>query len=294
LSVEIGAVINAKEITTKSINQIKTAGFRTIDIFFWESLAEIDLNNLAKIMYECEMPVSCLSIFGNPLREDLKGEEIRQVWKTLIKDSSLFGNPYVSGFAGRKYGTSVTDSLLSWKIFFSGLLEYSYKKNSKGILFENCRMGDTWKNGKWNIAINPDAWELMFDKINDEKMGLQWEPCHQVEAFVDPLKQLDDWMPRIKHIHGKDGKIDYNLLKEKGYFGKDKVFKYTLPGCGDTKWGNIFEILNRNNYNGCVDLEFQGEPFIPNIIKAKNSLTYLKRSRASAVYKLKNNSIFSK
>jgi sugar phosphate isomerase/epimerase len=281
LLVEIGSVINAKEITLQSINQIKAAGFKTINIFFWESLEEIDLNNLAKIMDECEMPVSCLSIFGNPLREDLKGEQIRQAWKTLIKSSSLFGDPYVSGFAGRKCGESVDDSILSWKIFFSELLDYGYKKNAKGILFENCRMGDTWKNGKWNIAINPDAWNLMFDEINDEKMGLQWEPCHQVEAFIDPIKQLSKWMPKIKHIHGKDGKIDYDLLKEKGFFGKNKVFEYTLPGSGDTSWQTIFEILDKNNYKGTVDLEFQGESFIQNLNKAKMSLKYLQQSRDS-------------
>jgi sugar phosphate isomerase/epimerase len=283
LSVEIGAVINAQEITKDSINQIKAAGFKTIDIFFWETLAKIDLNNLAKIMNECEMPVSCLSIFGNPLREDSKGEEIRQAWKTLIKDSSLFGNPYISGFAGRKCGASVIDSLPSWKLFFLELIEYSYKKNTKGILFENCRMGDTWKTGKWNIAINPDAWKLMFDEIDDEKIGLQWEPCHQVGAFVDPLKQLEKWIPKIKHIHGKDGKIDYQLLKEKGFYGKDKVFKYTLPGSGDTQWKEIFNILNNNNYKGSVDLEFQGESFIPNLIKAKESLKYLQQSRDSVI-----------
>ena len=283
MSVEIGAVINANEITTTNINKIKAAGFNTVNIFFWESLEEINLNNLARIMNDCEMPVSCLSIFGNPLREDHKGEEIQSAWKTLIKSSSLFKNPYVSGFAGRKLGKSVPDSILDWKIFFSNLLEYSYKKNSKGILFENCRMGDTWKDGKWNIAINPDAWDLMFNELNDEKLGLQWEPCHQVGAFVDPIKQLENWITKIKHIHGKDGKIDYKLLKEKGYFGKEKVFNYTLPGCGDTCWQAIFEILNKYNYSGTVDLEFQGESFIENLLKAEKSLKYLQHSRDTGI-----------
>jgi len=275
LSIDIGAVLNAQEITKESIKIIKDQGFKPVNIFFWESLGGINLNNLAKIMDELKMPVSCLSIFGNPLRSDIKGDEIKAAWKTLIENASLFSNPYISGFAGRKVGSSVNDSLLSWESFFSQILDDCYKKNVKGILFENCRMGDTWKAGKWNIAINPDAWQLMFDKIDDDKLGLQWEPCHQIGAFVDPINQLKTWISKIKHIHGKDGKIDYSLLREKGIYGKEKFFSHTLPGNGDTSWKDIFEVLHANNFIGSVDLEFQGESFIENLDEAKKSLAYL-------------------
>ncbi len=275
MSIEIGAVLNAQEITKESIKIIKDQGFKTVNIFFWESLGGIDLYNLAKIMDELKMPVSCLSIFGNPLRDDIKGEEIKATWKILIENASLFSSPYISGFAGRKVGSSVSDSLLNWKSFFSQMLDDCYKKNVKGILFENCRMGDTWKTGKWNIAINPDAWQLMFDKLDDDKLGLQWEPCHQIGAFVDPINQLKTWIPKIKHIHGKDGKIDYSLLKEKGLYGKDKIFSHTLPGNGDTSWREIFKVLHTNNFQGSIDLEFQGEPFIENLEEAKKSLSHL-------------------
>jgi sugar phosphate isomerase/epimerase len=279
LSVEIGAVVNANEITKENIEIIKNAGFKTIDIFFWETLNDINLDKLAKLMNECEMPVSCLSIFGNPLREDEKGDVIKNAWKTLIENSSLFGNPYISGFAGRKCGSSVPDSIDSWTSFFSKMVDLSYQKHGNNILFENCRMGDTWKTGKWNIAINPDAWNLMFKEINDDKIGLEWEPCHQVGAFVDPIMQLKNWMPKIKHLHGKDGTIDYKLLKEKGLFGKNKVFNYTLPGSGDTSWSDVFDTLDKNNFQGSVDIEFQGESFFENIDRAKKSLDYLKQSR---------------
>lgn len=275
MSINIGAVLNANEITTGSLQQIKDAGFKTINIFFWETLSDTNLNTLAELIENVGIKVSCLSIFGNPLREDLKGEDIREGWKTLIKDSSMFGNPYVSGFAGRMCGKSIPSSIESWKELFSTYLDYSYKKNCKGLLFENCPMGDTWKTGKWNIAINPDAWELMFNELDDEKLGLQWEPCHQVKAFADPIKQLHTWVPRVKHIHGKDGKNNYELLKEKGLYGREKVFTHTLPGMGETSWKAIFEILYKNNYKGSIDLEFQGELFLSRFDEAKTAFSYL-------------------
>ena len=32
------------------------------------------------------------------------------------------------------------------------------------IAFENCAMDGNWATGDWNIAHNPDAWELMFNE----------------------------------------------------------------------------------------------------------------------------------
>lgn len=280
MSIKIGAVINANEISLDNLRLLKSSGFNTINIFFWETLGDINLINLSKIVEKSRMNVDCLSIFGNPLRDDSKGQEIRKAWSSLIECSKNFDSPFVSGFAGRKCGSSVVDSIPEYKDFFSRMLDLSYKNELDSILFENCRMGDTWKTGKWNIAINPDAWQMMFESLDDEKLALQWEPCHQIGAFIDPIQQLEKWMYKIKHIHGKDGSIDFKLLKTSGLYGKDKFFNYTLPGEGDTDWKNIFKILAKNNFKSSVDIEFQGESFISNILRAKKSLEYLNNSKS--------------
>ena len=51
-------------------------------------------------------------------------------------------------------------------------------------------MGGNWKSGEWNIAINPDAWELIFDWLPAEHLGLEWEPCHQLSQLIDPIPQF--------------------------------------------------------------------------------------------------------
>ncbi|MDD4007307.1 MAG: sugar phosphate isomerase/epimerase [Sphaerochaetaceae bacterium] len=275
MKLRIGAVIAAHEITSDSLKLLKDRGFQDINVFFWETLDGMDIDQLADTIADSGMPVSCISIFGNPLMDSPKGQEISSIWKTLAASAPRFGNPFISGFAGRPTGKSVPDSIPAWKAFFSDILDISYGSGARGILFENCRMGDSWKKGNWNIAINPDAWELMFQAIDDPKIGLQWEPCHQIEAFADPLPQLSTWKKRIMHLHGKDGIIDSALLASKGLYGSQKPFRATLPGSGASDWGKIISIVSQDNCCDSIDLEFQGMPFIPNIAEAERSLSYL-------------------
>ena len=80
-------------------------------------------------------------------------------------------------------------------------------------------MGGTWKRGSWNIAIGPDAWEMMFEAIPSACLGLEWEPCHQLLCLADPLCQLERWAPRVFHVHGKDAHINWDVIRERGLFG---------------------------------------------------------------------------
>jgi sugar phosphate isomerase/epimerase len=41
--------------------------------------------------------------------------------------------------------------------------------------------------GSWNIAHNPDDWELMLKELPAENLGLKWEPCHQFVYLIDPI-----------------------------------------------------------------------------------------------------------
>lgn len=273
MAIKLGAVLCADEVTPTSLKTLSSMGFETINIAFWQSLESCELKPLAEIVGGSSLEVSALSIFGNTLAraDTLAG------WEALITHSSLFGSPFVTGFAGRVTGKSVEESLLAWKETFSSLLDLAYKHDCRGLLFENCRMGDLWKRGNWNIAINGDAWALMFDVLDDPKLGLQWEPCHQVEAFIDPLMQLEAWLPRIKHVHGKDALIDWDLLKRIGLYAPDKPISSVLPGEGESDWEGIIRILQSGGYDGSIDIETKGQKFFPELDDKQRSLEYLQQ-----------------
>lgn len=276
MSIAIGALVAAKELDRENLAILKQLGFESIGITFWETLGETDLLALAKLVEKADMQVSALSVWGNPLANSTTAEG----WRTLIEHASQFGSPFVTGFAGRVPNTSVEESLPAWKDLFSDLLERAHQHDCKGLLMENCRIGDVWKRGKWNIAINDDAWKLLFTTLDDEKLGLEWEPCHQVEALVEPIAQLGRWIHKIKHIHGKDTHVDWAQLSTYGLYAKQKAITTTLPGLGDTDWRALCAFLTRTAYQGSIDVETEGSSFFDDLETKAQALSYLKTCRS--------------
>ncbi len=101
---------------------------------------------------------------------------------------------------------------------FSPLVQRAADKGLR-IAFENCDMGGDWRRGDWNIAHAPTAWEMIFNEVPAENLGLEWEPCHQMVSLIDPLPQLRKWAPKVFHLHGKDATIDWAELKTTGLRG---------------------------------------------------------------------------
>jgi len=239
---------------------------------------EAVLDTACTLLETSSLSVTALSVWGNPLESDA----VRSGWSTLIASAHRFGSPFVTGFAGRLAGASVEASLECWQDLFLHLLDEAHRAGVKGILMENCRMGDLWKRGAWNIAINDAAWGLLFERIGDERLGLEWEPCHQVEAFVDPIAQLGRWKERIHHIHGKDARWDQGQLAQVGLYSPKKAITATLPGAGDTDWQELLRLLVASGWTGSIDLEVPKGPFSASLPAASVALEHLKECRNTA------------
>ncbi|MDR1374221.1 MAG: sugar phosphate isomerase/epimerase [Treponema sp.] len=256
--IPVGTLIKGLESPGKMMRRLCPLGFECFQLSFWESIGDTDLVRLGAELRETAeslgTKINTLSIYGNPLRGDEAAAETWRGLKELIRTADYFGADLVGCFAGRPPGAPVPVSVEPWKRAFSPLAEEAEKRGVR-IAFENCRMGDTWKTGKWNIAINPDAWDLMFRAVPSPALGLEWEPCHQVEALADPLAQLREWLPRIIHVHGKDARIDRKLLAEKGLYGLKRWAVSCFPGRGDIDWGAVFSVLREGGYGGTIDIE---------------------------------------
>ncbi len=256
--IPIGTLVKGNADPASEILRLAPYGFESFSIMFWQHTGDLELNRMAEevssTIDQTGISLSSLSIYGNPLEESEKGERIRGDLKKLIELSPRLSVPVVSCFAGRVPGASVPDSVGRWYEVFAPLAEKA-QRLGVAIAFENCRLGDTWKRGKWNIAINPDAWDLMFSTLDSPSIGLEWEPCHQVEALADPLPQLESWIHKILHIHGKDSRIDHAMIRERGLYGKGSWHASCFPGFGDTDWTSLFGILRASGYRGTVDIE---------------------------------------
>lgn len=283
----IGTLVKGDEQPELAIRQLAAQGFESFSIMYWGRVSG-DLartsSEVCKAASETGTVLSSVAVYGNPLSGDEAGATTQDGIAALLEYAPRFGCPLVSCFAGRVPGTAVPASIEPWKAVFGPLAERAGALDLR-LAFENCRMGDTWKTGKWNIAINPDAWQLMFDALPTDTLGLEWEPCHQVEALADPLVQLAEWLPRIIHIHGKDARINRELLAARGLYGNARWHQSCLPGNGDTNWRTLFRVLGSGGYTGTVDVEgwndadWAGERELEGQLRA---LAYLKECRAVA------------
>ena len=282
--IKIGTLVSAGNVT-KVMPKLIPHGFETFSITFWETIGDWDLEQLAKdvkdILAGTDCIISCISIFGNPLLDTDKGIEARDSWEKLINAAHLFGTDLVTGFAGRLVDRPVEESIPKFKEVFTPLTELAKSKGVK-IAFENCNMDGDWYRGDWNIAFSPKAWEMMFEAVPYDNIGLQWEPCHQMVQLVDPLPQLRKWAHKIFAVHGKDATIAWDVVKEYGISGCEPFVWHRTPGFGDTNWTDVISILRMAGFKGNIDIEGWHDPVYRGELEYTgqvHGLNYLKNCR---------------
>ncbi|MER3414416.1 MAG: sugar phosphate isomerase [Armatimonadota bacterium] len=250
--IRIGTIVQAADCPQR-LKQIQPLGFECFQITFGGSLAVHDLSRLAD---ECKAySISCIGLYANPLQS---GDSVEE-WKTLILSARLFGCDVVSGFAGALEDRPVDESLPRFGEVFRELARIAEGEGVR-IAFENCDMGGTWHRPKWNIAHSPRAWEMMFNEVPSPALGLEWEPCHQMVSFANPMPQLREWHSRIFHIHGKDASVQHDLISKFGIRSGLNVVWHRHPGFGDTNWTDIISILRSVRWRGAIDIEGWHDP----------------------------------
>ena len=271
--------------THKYIEQILPLGFETFSITFWQTCEDIDLKKLAadvkSVLKGTGASISTLGMFGNPLETRPKDLETVKGWERCIDAAEDFDCDIVDGFAGRLLDKKIDESLSRFVEIFKPLADRAKAKGVR-LAFENCDMGGTWAQGDWNMAHTPDAWEMMFNAIPNDNIGLEWEPCHQLYSLIDPLPQLRKWVNKVFHIHGKDATIHWDVLKTHGLRGNQTWVHHRTPGFGDTNWNDLITILRMGGFTGAIDIEGWHDPVYRGDLEMTGqvrALNYLKDCR---------------
>lgn len=265
------------------LQQILPHGFESFELTCWAHIGDVDVAECARESLSVlgdKAIVSSIGIYGNPLQD----AQTEKDFETLINNVHLFGANVVCGFAGALEDRSVDENMPRYKEVWGRLAKIAEDKGVK-IAFENCDMGGTWDRPRWNIAHSPRAWEMMFNEVPSDAIGLEWEPCHQMVSFVDPIRNLRKWVHRVYHLHGKDATVNRDLIDEVGIRGGvDAVFHRT-PGFGDTNWTDIITILRLAGFRGAIDIEGWHDPVYREELEMTGQvygLNYLKACRGGA------------
>ncbi|MFK4811235.1 sugar phosphate isomerase/epimerase family protein [Devosia sp. ZW T5_3] len=284
-AIRIGTMIRGHEPDPVGyLEKILPHGFESIEPYFWQTVNK-DLPELAKrlkdVIGDRDVTISTLGMFGNPLEEQPKDIETLRGWEALIDNARHFGATCVAGFTGRIRNRPLPESLPQFKKVWTELSKRAADKGVR-IAFENCAMRGNWETGDWNIAHNPDAWEMMFNEVPEDNLGLEWEPCHQIVYLIDPIPQIRKWAHKFFHVHGKDATIRWDVIKSQGYGGKEKAVWMRTPGFGDTNWTDVISELRLAGWSGSIDIEGWHDPVYREeleMVGQVHALNYLKACR---------------
>ncbi|MBE6625854.1 MAG: sugar phosphate isomerase/epimerase [Ruminococcaceae bacterium] len=264
------------------IKQLNPKGFECYEIYFDD---EENIANIAEYSKEVMdavegRKISAIAVYGNTMNDKAVYNRV----ETLIKNAHLFGCNTVCLSAGADPTKNVPDNIPLFKKTFEPLAKLAEEHGVK-IGFENCGYG--WHGNSDNIAFCPSAWELMFDAVPSDALGLEWEPAHQLCALVDPIPQLRKWAKKVVHVHGKDATVAWDVVREYGTHGIVPYAWHRTPGFGDSNWSDIFTILLQAGFKGSVDIEGYHDPVHYDDMEWTaqiTSLEYLKRARGGVEF----------
>ena len=278
MDIRIGTLANM-DAGAKYLKQMLPHGFESFSLTNWQKI-NVDLTRCAAESLEAidgKAVISSVGLFCNVLKD----HDAIPAWERLIDAAPLFKTNIVAGFTGAIEGKPLPDSMPEFKRIWEPLVKRAADKGLR-IAFENCDMGGWWHDVRWNIAHASTAWEMIFNELPYENLGLQWEPCHQMVSLVDPIPQLRKWAKKVFHVHGKDATVAWDIVREFGIrSGKPYVWHRT-PGFGDTNWRDVISILRQNHFTGSIDIEGWHDPVYNGKLETTgqvHGLNYLKWAR---------------
>ena len=261
---------------------MKDKGFECFAINFHMTYGGVDLKELApKVLSMLEGTgtyVSTVGYYCNALQNESQLHDLEYA----IDNAHLFGAKTVATFAGALEGQPVDAAIPRFKEVFSELAKRAEDRGVR-LAIENCPMSGDWRHPTCNIGFNPDAWEMMFDAVPSDALGLEWEPAHQMIQLIDPIAQLHKWAKKVYHVHGKDATVNHARIAECGVLcDTDEYAPERTPGFGDSNWRDIIYILHDNGYCGDICVEGYHDPIYKDhweMTAQKHALNYLKWCR---------------
>lgn len=259
------------------IDIVSDTGLECVEVACWPKgkaerryagVSHIDTKNLTtekaqEILAYCktkQVEISALAYYPNPLDENLeKRQEVIDHLYTLIDAAKLLGVSLVTTFLGRMPSKSVSENLKEVAKVWPPIIQYAEEQEIK-IGIENCPMlftEDEWPGGQ-NLMTTPSNWRKVFEILDSDNFGINYDPSHFVWQHIDYIEPLYEFKDKLFHVHYKDIKLYPNKLKDVGIMATPlEYMSPKLPGLGDVDWGKYVSALTDIGYNGytCIEVE---------------------------------------
>jgi len=254
-------------------------GFEALEIAAWPAaggehrryagVAHIDVDDfdpraVRDTLRRHHLEISALAYYPNNLDPDLAAREAANLHlRKVIEAARRLEVEVVGTFVGRDQQRSVRDNLEDFKKVWPPIVRYARERGVK-VAIENCPMifsSDEWPGGR-NLAYSPANWRQMFEIVPDDNFGLNIDPSHLVWQFIDYVRVVRDFAPRIFHVHAKDMEVDRDGLYEHGVMSLGVGWQVPrLPGLGEVQWGRFISALYGVGYDWVISVEHEDRKF---------------------------------
>ncbi len=208
--------------------------------------------------------ISSLAYYPNALDADEEKSQVAvdHLYK-LMDASKLFGINMITTFIGRDSKKTVEDTLMDVEKVWKPIVKYAEELGVK-IAIENCPMlfsQDEWPGGQ-NIMTSPSNWRKVFDILDSDAIGINYDPSHFIWQQIDYIKPLYEFKDKIFHVHCKDIKLYEERLNDVGIMAYPLAYMSPkLPGLGDVDWGKYVSALTDIGYDSFVCIEVEDKAF---------------------------------
>jgi len=254
-------------------------GFDALEIACWPSaggerrryagVAHVDVEDfdpraVRALMKRHGLEISALAYYPNNLDPDPSAREAANGHlRRVIEAAQRLEVEVVGTFVGRDQNRSVAANLEDFEKVWPPIVRFAREHGVK-VAIENCPMifsDDEWPGGR-NLAYSPAHWRRMFEIVPDDNFGLNLDPSHLVWQFIDHVRVVRDFAPRIFHVHAKDMELDREGLYENGVLSLGVGWQVPrLPGLGEVRWDRFIAALYQAGYDWVVSVEHEDRRF---------------------------------
>lgn len=219
--------------------------------------------------------VSSLAYYPNTMDPDI---EKRNAYighlHALIDASAKLGVNMITTFIGRDPKKSVSENLELVKEIWPPILDHAKEKGVR-VAIENCPMlftEDEWPGGQ-NLMTTPAIWRKMFEILDYDNLGINYDPSHFIWQQIDYIRPLYEFRSKIFHVHYKDIKVYRDKLADVGIMATPlQYMSPKLPGLGDVDWGKYVSALTDIGYQGYTCIEVEDKAFEGTVDDAKKAV----------------------
>ena len=244
----------------KGKSERRYAGVTHID------MAELDDEKAAyikKYLHDKNVEISGIGYYPNPLAADKEARKVAiEHIKECILGAKKLGVGVVNTFIGKNRLETAEKNWEEFLEIWPEIIKFAEEQGIK-IGIENCPMyfKTEWPQGD-NLAGNPQFWRQMFQAIESNNFGLNYDPSHLVWQQMDYIKPIYDFKDKLFHFHIKDAQFYPDKYNEVGIFAPPLDYHTPkLPGLGDIEWGKVISALNDVGYTGPAVIEIEDRAY---------------------------------